>query len=274
MFGLSLVISITILLQMGLYVLSLLAGWNMKFNLVAVCYSWLRAFGLSFLEYTLDALVIYTLAFSVWKVMSQWIMTVRMKKQLQQYRDNKRTAEINRNFAKHREAIIVLSHPAPFAITMGIFQPSIMITTGLMSILSDDEMQAVVYHEMYHLKCRDPLRAFLLSLGASMLWYIPIQKWFNLKYRTLQEVLADDFAIGQQGTTVYLAEALLKMLKVGRENHMPFTYVSFADTSVNERIAYMLNPGKAIPLRLPYKNTVFSIMIFSIISGLFIYALS
>lgn len=274
MLTLSLVISSTILLQMGLYLVSILAGWNMKFNFVAFCHGWLKAFGLTFLEYALDALVICTLAFFVWRISAQWIQTARLKKQLERYRDHKLTAEINQDFAKNTEEIMVLSHPIPLAITIGLFQPCIIITTGLIRLLDSDELQAVLYHEMFHKKSRDPLRAFVLSLGASMFRYIPIQNWLHQKYRAIQEVLADDFAITQQETTVHLGGALLKMLKAGRVESMTGTYVSFADTAVHERIECIMDPERVMPLCLPYRKTAFSITIFSVISGLFMYALS
>lgn len=273
-FILSLVISSTILFQMGLYVISLIAGWNVKFNLVVVCHSWLKSFGLSSLEYVLDALVIYTVLWSLWKIGVQWIQTIKMKKRFQQYKENQLTIEISQTFGNGKEEIVVLSHPTPMAFTMGFVSPKIIITTGLIHFLNNDELKAVIAHEMYHKENRDPLKVFLLSLSSSVMWYIPIQKWFHFKYRVIQEILADDFAIKKQETSVNLGSALLKMLKVGRHEKMPFTYVSFADTSVNYRIEYLLNPIKEVQLELPLKVAFVSGTIFSLICGLFIYALA
>lgn len=270
----SFAISGIILFQMGLYVISMLAGWNVKFNLVAVCHSWLKAFGLSFLEYALDGLVIYTLLFSLWKIGSQLIQTTRMKKRFQEYKDEKLTSEMSRVFGIGQEELLVLSHPNPMAFTMGFVSPKIIVTTGLINLLNHDELRAVISHEMYHKEHRDPLKIFLLSLSSSIMWYIPIQKWFHHKYSVIQEILADDFAIKQQETYVNLGNALLKMLKVGKQEKMPFTYVSFANTSLNHRIEYILNPLKEVQLQLPFKITLISLFIFSLICGLFIYALA
>ncbi|MBS4201595.1 M56 family metallopeptidase [Bacillus sp. FJAT-49732] len=270
----SLVISGTILLQMGLYVISVLVGWNVKFNIVTVCHSWLKAFGLSSIEYVLDGLVIYTLLFSLWKIGSQLIQTTRMKKRFQQYEEKKLTIEMSQVYGSGKEEILVLSHPTPMAFTMGFVSPKIIITTGLINLLNNDELKAVISHEMYHKENRDPLKIFLLSLSSSIMWYIPIQKWFHHKYRVIQEILADEFAIKQQETYVNLGNALLKMLKVGRQDKMPFTYVSFADTSVNYRIEYILNPLKEVQLQLPLKIAFVSVTIFFLICGLFIYALA
>ena len=95
----SLVISGTIFLQMGLYLISMLAGWDVRYNLVAVCHSWMKTIGLSSLEYVLDAFVIYTLLFSIWKIGSQFYHASRMKKRFKQYEENTLTIEMNRTYS-------------------------------------------------------------------------------------------------------------------------------------------------------------------------------
>lgn len=274
LFFAALIISGTIFLQMAIYAVSMIGGWNAKFNLVVVCHSWLKAAGLSSLEFALDALVIFTLLFTIWHISSQLIHTARMKKRLEQYREKKLTNELNQTYSNEKEDFIIISHPAPMAITMGFVQPKIVISTGLVNLLTNDELEAVIAHEMYHKANRDPLKIFILSLCASTIGYIPILKWFNQQYRIIQEVLADEFAIKKQETSVHLGSALLKMLKVGMAKKMPFAYASFADTSVNYRIEYLLNPLKNIQMKIPFKVALISFAIFSMICAIFIYALA
>jgi len=273
-FYLSLVISGTIFMQMALYVLSMLAGWNVNFNIVVVCHSWLKAVGLSSLKYALDALVIYTLLFSIWHIGSQFFYASRLKKHFEQYKDNLLSNDMNQTHSRGKKDFIIISNPAPIAITMGFVNPKIVISTGLISLLTDDELKAVVAHEIYHKDNRDPLKIFLLTLCAFTIGYIPILKWFNHQYRIIQEVLADEFAIRKQGTSVNLGSALLKMLKVGKQEKMPFAYASFADTSVNYRIEYMLNPLKDVQWKIPLKKAFLSLAIFILLCVFFIYALA
>ncbi|WP_102693037.1 M56 family metallopeptidase [Rummeliibacillus pycnus] len=274
MFIVSLLIYGTIFTQMALYVIAYFVGWDMKFNLVDACQSALKAIGMASLKYALDALVIYTLVFSGWKLGSQWIQTMKMKRKFQQYRENKLTIDLNKQYSIKKESILVISYPVPLAITMGFISPKIMISTGLMNLLTEEELEAVIYHEMYHQRNDDPLKLFLLSLCASSMAYIPILKWFNQKYRIIQEVMADHLAIEKQATSMYIGSALLKMLKVGKLNSMPFVYASFADTSVNYRIEYILNPLKDRQLKIPMKIAFKSFTIFSLICIFFIYALA
>lgn len=273
-FFLSLVISGTIFIQMALYVLSLLAGWNVKFNIVEVCHSWMKAIGFSSLEYALDALVIYTFLFSIWHIGSQFFYASRLKNHFEQYKDNLLTNNMNQTYGSKKKDFLIVSNPAPIAITMGFICPKIVISTGLINLLTDEELKAVVSHEIYHKENRDPLKIFLLSLCASTIGYIPILKWFNHQYRIIQEVLADEFAIKKQETSVNLGSALLKMLKVGKQEKMPFAYASFADTSLNYRIEYMLDPLKDVQWKVPLKKAFLSLAIFILICVFFIYALA
>ena len=274
MFSLSLVISGTIFLQMGYYLWSVFMGWDIRFNLIAVCQSWLKRIGLSSLEYMLDALVIYTLIFSIWKISSQCYQTARMQKHLKLYKDSKRTTEMNATYSPGENHFIIVSHPVPLAITMGLIQPKIVLSTGLMNLLNEAELEAVIAHEMAHLKSRDPFTIFFMTLCSSTFWYIPILKWLNQQYRILKELAADDYAIEKQETTVHLGSALLKMLKVRQPDTMAFTYASFADTSINYRIDYMLNPLKELRVNVPFRVIFLSVVIFSLICSSFIYALA
>ena len=273
-FFLSLVISGTIFIQMALYVLSMLAGWNVKFNIVIVCHSWLKTIGLSSLEYVLDALVILTLLSSIWHIGSQIFYVSRLNRHFEQYKDNLLTKNMNQTHSSEEEDILIISNPVPIAITMGFVKPKIVLSTGLIKLLTDEELKAVVSHEIYHKNNNDPFKLFLLTLCASTIRYIPILKWFNEQYRIIQEVLADEFAIRKQETSVHLGSALLKMLKFGKQAKMPFAYASFADTSVNYRIEYMLNPLNDVKCKVPLKKAFLSLAVFMIICAFFIYALA
>ena len=226
------------------------------------------------IRFALDALVVYTLVFTIWHISSQFFHTARMKKRLEQYREKMLTNKLNHTYSNEQEDFMIISHPAPMAITMGFIQPKIVISTGLINLLTTDELKAVIAHEMYHKANRDPLKIFVLSLCASTIGYIPILKWFNEQYRIVQELLADEFAIKQQETSVHLGSALLKMLKVGMAKKMPFAYASFADTSVNYRIEYILNPLNIIQVKIPLRIAFISFAIFSFICAIFMYAIA
>ncbi|WP_078412007.1 M56 family metallopeptidase [Priestia abyssalis] len=263
----------TILFQMGIYTLYVLMGWDLTFNLIEVCHSAAKSLGLTSVEYMLDALVFYTVLLSVWKIGKQLFTARNTYKKFLLYEDAQLTRELNDMYSKGKRDFTVISCPAPIAVTMGFLNPKIILSTGLLNLLDENELEAVVYHELHHKIHRDPLKIFLLSLFASIMWYIPILKWFHKKYKIVREVLADHYAIDKLGSSRDLGSALLKMLKTGRQANLPFSYVSFADTSVNYRIKYILDPLTEFPLKLPIMLTITSIYVFFMLCVLFILAL-
>ena len=263
----------TILFQMGVYVLYMLMGWDLKFNLIQVCHSAVKSLGLSSAEYILDALVFYTVLLSIWKIGKQLFTARSMYKKLLLYKNEQLTWELNGRYNEGKGKFIVTSCSVPIAVTMGFVNPKIVLSTGLLDLLDENELEAVIYHELHHKQHRDPLKIFLLSLFASIMWYIPILKWFHQRYKIVKEVLADDYAINKLGSSRDLGSALLKMVKTGKQANMPFSYVSFADTSVNYRIKYILDPLTELPLKLPIMLTVTSIYVFFMLCILFILAL-
>lgn len=274
MFFLSIFISGTIFTQMIVYLFSLITGSNMKFNIFEVCQNTLKLIGFTSFIYAVDLLVFGTLLLSLWKISVQIIHTIKMRHSLQQYISENLSREFNERIGSRNNEIMIISYPVPVAITIGLFSPKIVISTSLIELLSKEELDAVIYHETYHLNNHDPFKILLLSICSVTLPYIPILKWFKEKYLVIQEVMADKLAIDKQGTAIHIGSALLRMLKVRKLESKSFAYASFAETSVNYRIEHIVNPIKENQIKIPVIMTIWSIIVFSLISIFFIYALA
>lgn len=274
MFFLAIFISGTIFIQMVMYLFSIISGSNIKFNIIEVCQHTLKLIGFNSLIYAVDILVLFTVIFALWNISAQIFHAVQMQNRLQQYKNKQLSTEFNTQYRNSKNDFLIISYPVPVAITIGFISPKIVLSTGLLELLKEEELEAVIHHEMYHLKNHDPLKIFLLSICSITLPYIPILKWFNEKYRIIQEIMADEMAIAKQETSIHIGSALLKMLKVGKLDSKSFAYASFAETSVNYRIEYLLNPLKNNKIKIPVVITMWSSVVFSLISIFFIYALA
>lgn len=259
------------LLQMGLYGLHVLFGWNIGYNLLQICNNWMRAQGIFSVVQVLNALVLYTLASAGWTFARQLWLTRRTFRKLLRHRTESSSGALYTGDLGD-DGVILVDSPKPFAFTMGLWRPRIFLSTGLLQILEPREVEAVLNHERFHRQHGDPLKTFALSMVASVFWYIPLLRWLYVQYKTAREILADRFAIARQGSSAALGGALLKLLKLGPPPRMPFAYASFADTSVNDRIRQLIDPQAAVSLRPPVTPTVISIHVLLGLSALLLLA--
>lgn len=103
-----------------------------------------------------------------------------------------------------------------FAVPVAAGSKSILLPKQLMNELSQREFEAVVAHELEHLRWNDPLVKFLCTSICLLFWWIPTGWW--LKRLEEEQEHASDRGIhrfGYEGSA--LASALVKVLKHG--NH-------------------------------------------------------
>lgn len=125
------------------------------------------------------------------------------------------------------------------AICYGWRAPRILVTTGLLDLLDDEELGAVLAHERYHLTHRDPLKILLARGLRAGLFFLPVTHDLVENYLLAQEMAADDETISQVGSRSPLARALYKMLTA---ESAPRDLVVSAFGRLNERIRYLVDP--------------------------------
>ncbi len=99
---------------------------------------------------------------------------------------------------------------APLAFCHGGLTPSILVSAGLVSELSPDELVAVLAHEEHHVRRRDPLRRAMQQAVADVLFWLPVVEWWADRRREVSELAADRAAIRCAGRSP-LAGALWKV---------------------------------------------------------------
>lgn len=103
-----------------------------------------------------------------------------------------------------------VSGQAPVAFCHGGLRPSILVSTGLVSELSADELVAVLAHEQHHVGRGDPLRRAIQQAMADVLFWLPVVHWWADRRREASELAADRAAIRRAGRPP-LAAALWKV---------------------------------------------------------------
>ena len=100
----------------------------------------------------------------------------------------------------------------PMALTVGYWSPQIVISSGLLKVLNETELEAVLRHESAHVAGRDPLKTLIADCCRTALPFIPAVSYLADRFRTRKELEADSAAIQSMGSSLPLASALAKIL--------------------------------------------------------------
>jgi len=137
----------------------------------------------------------------------------------------------------------------PFSFCYWFLRPRICLASGLVDRLETDELRAVLLHERYHLRHRDPLRLVIARYFAAGLYVVPVVEELVEHYSVQKEIAADQDAVRTVGGVRALASALYKVLPDADDVSLGLL-VPVGSLSVTEARIDQLVDGRAAPLVL------------------------
>ncbi len=143
----------------------------------------------------------------------------------------------------------LVQDPAVFTFCHGLARPRVCLSTGLVGMLDDPELLAVLRHEAHHLRHRDPVKILISRALSSGLFFLPLASALHDAYLAAKELCADAEA-APGGDELPLARALVKMLQAQRPA-WPAGVLAVGSFSPTEaRLQQLIEPG-SVELRLP-----------------------
>ncbi len=104
-----------------------------------------------------------------------------------------------------------LSSESPVACTFGGHESSIVISDALAVLLEQDEMEAVLAHELAHVKAHDSNISILFSVYRKVLFFDPVLRAIEARFHREREFAADEVSAFFTRKPLSLASALLKI---------------------------------------------------------------
>lgn len=142
------------------------------------------------------------------------------------------------------EQIVFLRLPTPQAFCLGLWRPRIWLTSGLIELLSDEELSAVIAHEALHCRRRDPLRLVISRALRSAFFFLPAVGDLAQAAELQQEVAADQAAIAHLGDDLPLLCAIQKLLSRETPGLIPEAAVYSAFNITEARLRCLLAAPK------------------------------
>lgn len=134
---------------------------------------------------------------------------------------------------------IVESGIAKVPMVIGHFKPLILIPVGFINALSTDEVEAILVHELAHIRRRDYLVNLLQSFMEIVFFFNPAVLWISQQIKAERENCCDDIALEQASSKYGYIQALLSC----QEYQAPGLSMALAHTKSNllNRVKRMVN---------------------------------
>jgi len=143
----------------------------------------------------------------------------------------------------------VVADGRPFSFCYWFVRPRVCLSTALVERLDGDELRAVLLHERYHLRQRDPLRLVVARYFAAGLYVVPVVDELLRCYSLQKEIAADEDAVRAGDGVRSLASALYKLLPdaddVSLGLLMPVSPLSVTEARIEQLVG-----GRQIALQL------------------------
>ena len=223
----------------------------------------------TFLEPFLPALVILWIVgvlFLSLRLLATWARVQWIKKTgrlVSDQRLSNSVQAIRRRLGIDRVVDLLESASVEVPTVIGWLKPAILLPVSALSGLSNTQIEAILAHELAHIRRADYIVNLLQSIVETVLFFHPAVWWISHQLRTERENCCDDFAAEYCGNTKQYAFALLKMEQLRPQPKHPNELALGADGgSLVNRVARLIGKQPAKKDQTPYGIAAISALTF------------
>lgn len=101
---------------------------------------------------------------------------------------------------------------------VGVIKPMILLPASISTSLSSSELEAVLLHELAHIRRWDPLVNFIQRVVESILFFHPVAWWMSRQIAQERENCCDDIAAQRTDGGVAYASTLIRLAEICLES--------------------------------------------------------
>jgi D-alanyl-D-alanine endopeptidase (penicillin-binding protein 7) len=143
---------------------------------------------------------------------------------------------------------VCLSARAAQALATGVLRPLVLLPAAWVSELPPDVLEAVIAHELAHLRRYDLWINLWLRVVETVLFYHPAVWWLSRRLRAERELCCDELAASAAGGRAAVAKALESVARLGLAPPPPAalaTLIGGETMSLLARVRYLLGQAPA-----------------------------
>lgn len=122
-----------------------------------------------------------------------------------------RFLELKEKAGIRREVVLGLSQQVQVPVMLGYLKPVVLLPLSLMSRLDMQQLEAILLHELAHIRRQDYLWNILQMIMETLLFFNPVTWWLSSLIRDEREHCCDDYVLQQTGRSLPYAHALLAL---------------------------------------------------------------
>ena len=177
--------------------------------------------------------------------------------------------ELTRLFSLHKKVKIYISESIRCPLTIGFFKPLILIPLAAVNYLTKEQMEAVILHELAHIKSADYLFYLLQCVIEKVFFFNIFSRMINNIIERERENACDDWVLQFKYNSFHYAEALLKLGKLQTSSSLAMAASGKKGSMLLYRITRLIH-GKQKTSTYEYTALRFSFLTLIIALGLLI----
>ncbi len=161
----------------------------------------------------------------------------------------RRADVLRRALGISREVTVRLADDVLAPFTARLLRPVVWLPLSLLARLPKEQIEALLAHELAHVRRLDWLWNGLQCVAESLLFFHPAAWWLGRRIRQEREHACDDLAVAACGDAIALAEALMEL-----ERHrpvLPRLVLAAHGGALVDRISRLLSPSAHRQRRMP-----------------------
>ena len=158
---------------------------------------------------------------------------------------------------------LVSSNQAVEPGVFGIVRPVLMWPAGIEDRLSDEQIEAILAHELVHVRRRDNLAAVVHMLVEAVFWFHPLVWWVGARLIDERERACDEDVVRQGTAPDVYAESILKTVRFYVES--PLVCVSgVTGSDLKKRVEHIMKHDGTFVLSIARRIALVTALIASI----------
>ena len=150
---------------------------------------------------------------------------------------NSRFLSLKSQMGLHRPITIGMSLYVSGPCMVGLLKPVILLPLACLTRLSSDELEAVIAHELAHIKRHDVFHSMIQSMIETMFYFHPVLSYLSKQVSIEREHACDDVAIRILKDPKPLATGLLKTGLMSADNRLIMASTSSEVQALEKRVA-------------------------------------